>query len=202
MRDGALPTGRAHLAALFEALGSLEDDLEKIEGWGVHLARVLTGGGRLLAAGNGGSAALAEHLCGELSGRYRDDRRPLSALALHSDGASLTAIANDYGPRAVFSRLVAAHGRPGDVFLAISTSGESPNVLSAAQEALRQGLTVWAMTGRRPNPLAGQAHDALCADAGETATIQEVHQVAVHMLCAALDCRLGVSVPQRGEVAR
>jgi phosphoheptose isomerase len=194
-----LLTGRAHLAALTEALFAMEDEVERLEGWGRHLASVLLGGGRLLVAGNGGSAALAEHLTGELVGRYRDDRRPFSALALHSDGAGLTAISNDYGACEVFARIVEAHGRPGDVFLAISTSGTSPNVLAAADAARRLGLTVWALTGRSPNPLIESSHDAFCVEAGATATVQEVHQVAVHLLCAAVDCEAGASAPLRPE---
>ena len=199
MSGEPLLTGRAHLAALSEALFAMEAEVERLEGWGRHLASVLLGGGRLLAAGNGGSAALAEHLTGELVGRYRDDRRPFSALALHSDGAGLTAIANDYDAGGVFARLVEAHGRPGDVLLAISTSGASPNVLAAAEAARRCGLTVWALTGRRPNPLAAGSHDAFCVEAGATATVQEVHQVAVHLLCAAVDCETGASTPLRSE---
>lgn len=180
-------TGRAHLAALTGALVALEDEVARIDGWGRALARVLAGGGRLLAVGNGGSAAQAQHLTGELVGRYADERAPFSALALHAESSSLTAIANDYGLEEAFARQVRAHGRPGDVFLALSTSGRSPNVLAAAEAAAEGGLAVWALTGRAPNPLADEADDAVCVEADATATVQEVHQVVVHLLCAAVD---------------
>ena len=92
-----LPVGRAHLAALTEALAELDAEIGRIDGWGSHLAEVLLRGGRLLAAGNGGSAAQAQHLTSELVGRYRDDRTPFSAIALHAEASAMTAVANDYG---------------------------------------------------------------------------------------------------------
>jgi D-sedoheptulose 7-phosphate isomerase len=179
--------GRAHLNALRAPLDALEGDVERIDAWGQHLARVLVGGGRLLAAGNGGSAAQAQHLTAELVGRFVGERPPLSALALHAETSSLTAIANDYGTEEAFARQVRAHGRPGDVLVALSTSGRSANLLGAAEAARTGGLTVWALTGLAPNPLAGQADDAVCVNAPAAATVQEVHQVVVHLLCAAVD---------------
>ncbi|BBL81201.1 phosphoheptose isomerase [Rubrobacter xylanophilus] len=187
MRAALPPTGREHLAALARALASFEEEVWRLESWGRRLAEVLTGGGRLLAAGNGGSAALAQHLTGELVGRYLEDRRAFSALALHAEGPGLTAIANDYGPEEVFARQVRAHGRPGDVLVALSTSGRSPNVLAAARAARECGMAAWALTGPAPNPLAELCDEALCVEARSTATIQEVHQVAIHILCSALD---------------
>jgi phosphoheptose isomerase len=184
-----LLSGAAHVRALMEALPSLDTD--RLDAWGAHLAAVLVGGGRLLCAGNGGSAAQAQHLTAELVGRYRDDRPALSALALHAETSSVTAIANDYGYDSVFSRQVQAHGRPGDVFLGLSTSGRSGNVLTAMAAARAGGMTVWAMTGPGPNPVAAAADDALAVDAPATATVQEVHQVAVHLLCAAVDLQVG-----------
>jgi phosphoheptose isomerase len=185
-----LLSGAAHVRALMEALPSLDTD--RLDAWGAHLAAVLVGGGRLLCAGNGGSAAQAQHLTAELVGRYRDDRPALSALALHAETSSVTAIANDYGYDSVFSRQVQAHGRPGDVFLGLSTSGRSGNVLTAMEAARAGGMTVWALTGPGPNPVAAAADDALAVDAPATATVQEVHQVAVHLLCAAVDLQVGV----------
>jgi D-sedoheptulose 7-phosphate isomerase len=185
--------GRAHLAALRGPLRQLEQEVGRIDGWGRHLARVLSGGGRLLAVGNGGSAAQAQHLTSELVGRYRDDRPPLSALALHAESSSLTAIANDYGADEAFARQVRAHGRPGDVLVAISTSGRSTNVLAAVRAALDGGLTTWALTGCEPNPLREVADDGLCVDAPATATVQEVHQIVVHLMCAAVDAELGIA---------
>jgi D-sedoheptulose 7-phosphate isomerase len=185
--------GRAHLAALRRPLAALEQEVERLEAWGGELAGVLVGGGRLLAAGNGGSAAQAQHLTSELVGRYRDDRPPFSAIALHAESSSLTAIANDYGGGVAFARQVRAHGRPGDVLLALSTSGRSENVLAAVDTALDSGLRTWALTGPAPNPLWELADDALAVEAEATATVQEIHQVVVHLLCAELDCRLGVA---------
>lgn len=182
-----LPTPREHVQALVEALRRLDTELVTVERWGEHLARALTAGSRLLACGNGGSAADAQHLTAELVGRYRDDRRPLSALALHAETSSVTAIANDYGYDQVFARQVHAHGRSGDVLLAISTSGRSPNVVAAARAARQEGLLVWALTGRDPGPLGRLAHDVLAAPAAATATVQELHGVLVHALCAAVD---------------
>jgi D-sedoheptulose 7-phosphate isomerase len=204
MKDGlTLPTGHAHLAALSLALASLETEVRRVDAWGRHLAGVLVRGGRLLAVGNGGSAALAQHLTSELVGRYRDDRSAFSALALCADGSSLTCITNDYGAEEAFARQVRAHGRPGDVLVALSTSGRSPNVLAAVQAARECALTTWALTGRRPNPLAERCDEAVCADASATATVQEIHQVVVHLLCAAFDCEVGASSALRsaGEVA-
>ncbi|MDP8988295.1 MAG: SIS domain-containing protein, partial [Actinomycetota bacterium] len=189
---GAVPHGRDHLAALAAPLAALESEVARIDGWGRQLAAVLVGGGRLLAAGNGGSAAQAQHLTSELVGRYRDERQALSAISLCVEASSVTAILNDYGIDDVFARQVRAHGRPGDVLVALSTSGHSRNVLAAADAARAAGLTVWALTGPAPNPLQERADDTLVVDAPATATVQEVHQVAVHLLCAAVDTSLAV----------
>jgi D-sedoheptulose 7-phosphate isomerase len=196
----SLPVGRAHVRALLGPLAALEHDVPRIDAWGGQLATVLVGGGRLLAVGNGGSAAQAQHLTAELVGRYRDDRAPFSAIALHAETSALTAIGNDYPPEELFARQVRAHGRPGDVLVALSTSGRSPNVLAAVEAGRAAGLTTWALTGRPGNPLAALAHDAVTVDAPYTATVQEVHQVVVHLLCAAVDVAVGASTPLREEV--
>ncbi len=188
-----------HLADHSRAVAAFHDQLPRLERWGSRLADVFDGGGRLLAAGNGGSAAEAQHLTSELVGRFLDERRPLSALALHAESSSVTAILNDYGAAEVFARQVRAHGRPGDVLVLLSTSGRSPNVLAAADAGREVGLTVWALTGPGPNPLLERADDAVCVQAGSTATIQELHLVGVHMLCAAVDAALGVGVPARAS---
>ena len=180
-------TGGDHLAALNRALHLLEPDVDRLWSWALALADVLQAGGRLLAVGNGGSAAQAQHLTSELVGRYCNDRHPFSAIALCSDTSSLTAISNDYGVDAIFARQVLAHGRRGDVLVALSTSGRSPNVVTAAEVAMTAGLKVWAVTGPGPNPLTGCAHESLCIQADTTATIQEVHLVVVHLLCSFLD---------------
>ena len=182
-----LLSGRAHLAALRRPLASLEREVDRIDAWGRCLARVLSGGGRLLAVGNGGSAAQAQHLTSELVGRYRDERPPFSALALCAESSSLSAIANDYGFEEAFARQVCAHGRPGDVLVALSTSGRSPNVLAAVTAAQECGLTTWALTGPAPNALEERADEAVVVDAPHTATVQELHQVVIHLLCASFD---------------
>ncbi len=199
-----------HLRALRRALDALAEDAPRLDRWGAELADVLAAGGRLLACGNGGSAAEAEHLTSELVGRFRDERQPFSAIALHADGAALTAIANDYGPAEAFARAVRAHGRPGDVLIALSTSGRSPNVLAAADAARETGLTTWALTGRLPNPLAERVDDVVAVDAEATATVQEAHLVALHLRCAAVDRRIvtdrraaaGAAIPAPALVRR
>ena len=182
--------GRAHIAALGEPLARLEDEVDRLCEWGHALASTCSAGGRLLVVGNGGSAAEAQHLTAELVGRFEDDREPLSAIALHAETSSLTAIANDYGARTAFARQVRAHGREGDILVAISTSGASPNVVAAAEAANEVGLVTWALTGPRPNALAEAADDAVAVEADRASTVQEVHLVAIHLLCAAVDSAL------------
>jgi phosphoheptose isomerase len=195
-------SGAQHVRALRQALAAFEaSQLSTLERWGRQAASVLDDGGRLLAAGNGGSAAEAQHLTAELVGRFRDDRRPLSAISLHAETSSLTAILNDYGPAEVFARQVRAHGRPGDLLVLFSTSGRSPNVLAAAAAGRECGLAVWAFTGRGPNPLAEASCEAVCVDAATTATVQEVHLVAVHLLATAVDAALGLTAPGSAVVA-
>jgi phosphoheptose isomerase len=188
-RSGA---AERHIGALVGALTVL--DVRQLDAWGERLAAILGGGGRLLAAGNGGSAAQAQHLTAEFTGRFAADREPYSAIALHADTSAVTAIANDYGYEEVFARQVAAHGRTGDVLLTISTSGRSPNLLRAASVAQDLGLRTWALTGPTPNPLAAVCDEAVCvhcpagADAPAlTATVQEAHEVALHLICLAFD---------------
>ena len=137
------PTARSHSAASMAALSVSGHALDRAASWGRRLAESLPEGARLLIAGNGGSAAEAQHLSAELVGRFRDDRRPYSALALHSDTSSFTAIVNDFGPDEAFARQVWAHGSPGDVLLLLSTSGRSNNLLIAADRANEMGLSTW-----------------------------------------------------------
>jgi phosphoheptose isomerase len=176
-----------HVEALVRALDGLRLDLPLLDRWGRDLAAVLRNGGRLLTAGNGGSAAHAQHLASELVGRYRAERRPLSALALSAEPSTVTALVNDYGVEEMFARQVRAHGRPGDVFIGFSTSGRSPNVIAAARAARETGMVAWTLTGPGPNPLIDASDEALVVPAESTATVQEVHQVAVHLVCEALD---------------
>ena len=181
-----------HLAALARAAATAESLTPIVSGWGERLAEVFAAGGRLFTCGNGGSASEAQHLTGELVGRFRNDRQPLSAIALCADSSATTAIMNDYGVEDVFARQVRAHGRPGDVLVAFSTSGTSANVVAAAKAALEIGVTVWALTGPAPNPLAALSDCAIPVDAATVATVQEIHLAVVHALCIALDDALGV----------
>jgi D-sedoheptulose 7-phosphate isomerase len=182
-----LPAAHRHLEALAGPLEDLRRDAERLEGWGRQLGGVLVAGGRLLAAGNGGSAAQAAHLTSELVGRYRDERQPFSAIALCTEASALTAIGNDYGMAEVFARQVCGHGRAGDVLVALSTSGRSENVLAAVDAANACGMTTWALCGGPACPLADRCDDALCVDSPYTATVQEIHLIAIHLLCAAVD---------------
>ncbi len=180
--DGHVDRLAAVLPALRTACGTLAR-------WGQVLAERFDTGGRLLVAGNGGSAAEAQHLTAELVGRFDRDRAPLSAIALHADTSSLTAIGNDFGFAEVYARQVYAHARPGDVVLLLSTSGGSPNLLAAAGAARRCHAECWALTGPRPNPLATACTDAVCLP-GDSATVQEAHLVAVHLICRAVEQEL------------
>ncbi|MBO0609010.1 D-sedoheptulose-7-phosphate isomerase [Myceligenerans salitolerans] len=179
-----------HRSDLTLGLDHLTASVDRIESWGRELADRMLDGHRLLVAGNGGSAAEAQHLTAELVGRFEGERVPLAAIALHAETSSLSAIVNDYGQDEMFARQVAAHGRPGDVLLCLSTSGASANVLVAARRARELGLTTWAMTGQAPNPLTALCDDVLAVPAKSGAAVQEVHLVAVHALCATLDARV------------
>ncbi|HEX8080262.1 MAG TPA: SIS domain-containing protein [Jatrophihabitans sp.] len=180
----------AHVQALAQALTEFGPAAEIAADWGTRLAGALSSGSRLLVAGNGGSAAQAQHFSAEIVGRYAEDRAPFSAVALHSEPSALTAIMNDYGIEEVFARQVQAHGRPGDVCVLMSTSGRSPNVIAAAVRARDCGLRTWAMTGPVPNPLAEVAEEVLPICSPATATVQELHLVALHLICEAMDAEL------------
>jgi D-sedoheptulose 7-phosphate isomerase len=176
----------AHVDRLGQALPALRAAAPTLARWGDDLGRRLVAGGRLLAAGNGGSAAEAQHLTAELVGRFDRDRRALSAIALHADTSTLSALGNDYGFVQVYARQVRAHARPGDVVVLFSTSGRSPNLVEAAAAAAEMGATSWALTGPGPNPLARACTDAVCLP-GDTSSVQEMHLAALHMLCRAVE---------------
>jgi D-sedoheptulose 7-phosphate isomerase len=179
----------AHLTGLAGALSAFRAEGERLSRWGRDLAWHLGQGGRLLVAGNGGSAAEAQHLAAELVGRLRGERIPLSAIALTPESCAVTAISNDYGFEEVFARQVRAHGRPGDVLIVLSTSGRSPNLVRAARAAREIGMRTWAMVGTAPNPLA-DACDEVLRCPGEAQVVQELHLVSVHVMCEYLDQEL------------
>lgn len=173
---------RTHLDELGAALAALPDTLPCLARWATTLRVTWASGGRLLVAGNGGSAALAEHLTAELVGRYQGEHEPWSAVALTGDTAAVTAIANDYGYDQVFARQVAAHGRPGDVLLLLSTSGRSSNLVHAATAACSRSMTVWSMVGDSCSPLARMSSSTVSLP-GPAPVVQELQQVVVHLLC-------------------
>jgi D-sedoheptulose 7-phosphate isomerase len=179
-----------HLTSLAAALLPFRRAAGRLPRWGGELAWTLGRGGRLLAAGNGGSAAEAQHLTAELVGKLRDDRMPLSAIALSAETSSLTAIGNDFGFDEVFARQVRAHGRADDVLVLLSTSGCSPNLLAAADAGRALGMRVWGLTGPAPNPLAERCHEALAVPSADPQVVQELHLLAVHVLCEYVDITL------------
>lgn len=154
------------------------------------LVSALGSGRKLLVFGNGGSAADAQHLAAELVGRFERERRGLPAIALTVDSSAVTAIANDYGYERVFARQIEALGVPGDVALAISTSGRSPSVVEGVLAARARGLRTIGLLGRDGGPLRPLVDRALVVEATRTARIQEVHIVVIHALCEAIDSAL------------
>lgn len=152
--------------------------------------KALDAGGKLMFAGNGGSAADAQHWAGELVSRFYYDRPGLAAIALTTDSSILTAIGNDYGYDYVFARQVEALGKAGDVFIAISTSGNSPNILRAAEAARERGVKVIGFTGKAGGKLAGICDICFHVPSNETPRIQEGHEFIGHMLCALIEARV------------
>lgn len=157
------------------------------------ITTVLRADGKLLLAGNGGSAADAQHIAAELVGRYKVERHALSAIALTTDGSVLTAWSNDYNYETVFARQVEAHGRAGDVFLGISTSGKSPNIIAAAQRAKLLGMHVIILTGDRDSELKKLSDVCIQTPSADTPRIQEGHIIAYHALCDCLDYAFSIT---------
>ena len=177
-------------AAALAALRADEVMLARIEQAGALLAATFAGGGRAYACGNGGSMCDAMHFAEELTGRFRDDRPGYAAIAI-SDPGHLSCVGNDYGYEQVFARYLGAHGRPGDVLLAISTSGTSRNVVAAAQGAKALQLKVIALTGRDDAPLAAGADIAIVTPGGRYADrVQELHIKVIHVLIELVERRL------------
>jgi D-sedoheptulose 7-phosphate isomerase len=153
----------------------------------------VTSGGKVLACGNGGSAADAQHFAAEFVGRYERERPELAAIALTTDSSILTAIANDYDFTSIFSKQVRALGQPGDILLAISTSGNSANVLAAIEAAHEKDMVVIGLSGRQGGNFAQALRDTdihICVPHERTARIQEVHLLVLHCICDAVDAQL------------
>jgi D-sedoheptulose 7-phosphate isomerase len=169
---------------------TLADYAEGIAVFGGVLIEAFSEGAKLLSFGNGGSAADAQHFASELAGRYTRDRAALPALALTANSSDLTAIGNDYGFDRIFERLIEAHGRPGDVAVAFSTSGNSDNVIAGLIEARKRGLRTLALTGRNGGKLADLAEFVIRVPSDETPRIQELHITICHVLCEIVDAGL------------
>ena len=153
----------------------------------------LVNNGKILACGNGGSAADAQHFAAELVGRFELERQGLAAIALTTDSSILTAVGNDYGYKTVFERQVRALGQPGDVLLAISTSGNSSSIVEAIRAAHDNEMHVVALTGKGGGEIGQILRDSdvhICVPSDRTARIQEVHLLTIHCLCDAIDCML------------
>jgi D-sedoheptulose 7-phosphate isomerase len=194
MRVATEPDDDALIAGFFDRslaalqAAAMDAPLRQLVG---EIAQAITlsmrGGGKLLIAGNGGSAADAQHLAAEFLSRYLIDRRPLPALALTTDTSVLTAVGNDYGFDHVFERQVRGLGRPGDVFLAISTSGRSPNVLRALEAARDLGLVSVGFSGAADTGMRALCRHFLAVASQETAIVQQIHMVAGHAICALVE---------------
>ncbi len=184
-----LLSGIEESAKTVRSLGEQVSDLERAAD---IIVNALRGGRKILAAGNGGSAAEAMHLAEELTGRYRSDRKPLPAVALSSDGTALTCIGNDFGFDRVFSRQVEALGQAGDVLVVFSTSGNSPNILLAVSSAQAAGMKVISLLGRGGGLLAGRADASIVVKSDSTARIQEAHQVILHLWLEMVEEEFGV----------
>ena len=150
----------------------------------------LAAGGQLFVAGNGGSAADAQHIAAELTGRFQRERQPLRAMALHGNTSALTAIGNDYGYEHVFARELLAHARPGDILLAISTSGNSANILRAMEVARKHRVGVIGLTGESGGKMQSACDLCLCVPSKSTARVQEMHITIGHAICELLEERL------------
>ena len=180
---------REDIVQKIELLSGLKDSAypDQAELAGKMLSDSLRNGGKLLFAGNGGSAADAQHFAAELAGRFLMEREPLAALSLCVDPSVMTCIGNDYGYDAVFSRQVAALGRKGDVFTGISTSGNSRNIIEAVRMAKTIGMKTVCLLGKGGGELAGMCDCALVVPSDMTPRIQEIHTYTVHLLCGYLE---------------
>lgn len=173
--------------AMLESLRAMSD---KVRVCAESCLAALNAGGKLLICGNGGSAAQAQHLTGELVGRYKKDRRPLAAITLGTDAAVLTCIGNDYRFEEIFSRQLRALGRPGDVLIEFTTSGQSPDMLEALRAAREIGMKSIAFLGGDGGPALPLCDNALIVSHHDTARIQEGHQFLIHCLMDLIEAGL------------
>jgi D-sedoheptulose 7-phosphate isomerase len=182
-----------HLQANIQLLACLAEDrefLQTVVAMGQCISQALAEGGKILIAGNGGSAADAQHIAAEFVGRFSFDRRPLAALALTTDSSALTGIGNDYGFADIFERQLQALAKPGDAFLAMSTSGRSANVLAALNAASRLGLRRLGFTGANGAMMNDLCELCVVVPSNDTALIQQIHLAVGHALCAQVEREL------------
>jgi D-sedoheptulose 7-phosphate isomerase len=178
---------RRSIASRRAAMDALRDSADVVARIAQTVAAALARGGKVLACGNGGSAAEAMHLTEEMIGRFSRDRAALAAISLSADPTALTCIANDFGFEAVFARQVAALGTKGDVLVALSTSGKSPNVLKALETARQKGLTTIGLLGRPGSPAEALCDIAFTAHVDTSAHVQELHLAVIHLVLEQLD---------------
>ncbi len=193
MNDIDLTIHRAFQASIETKQDSLNTLAKSIELASAMLNQALVGGHKIMACGNGGSASDAQHFSSELLNRYDRDRPGLPAIALTADSSTLTSIANDYDYRQIYSKQVTTLGQPGDVLLAISTSGQSPNIIEAIQAASESEIQVIALTGKDGGVVAEVLNEnsiEIRVPSNVTARIQEVHILVIHILCELLDLQL------------
>lgn len=198
IKDGSVPSARsgdsiavASIRQHLETITATKDQLsEAIERAAALLVKTIRNGSKILIAGNGGSAADAQHIAAEFVGRFETERAAFPAIALTTDTSALTAIANDYSFDRIFSRQVEALATKGDCLIAISTSGNSPNVIAAVMEARNRGCSVIGMTGKNGKKLAGLCDECILVPSERTARIQEAHIMTAHIWCEIIDREL------------
>ncbi len=177
----------SHIAAIEKLL---DGEIENIERCAELIYKVFENGNKIMLCGNGGSAADAQHIAAEFVGRFETERKSLPAIALTTDTSALTALANDYGFERVFSRQVEAFAQQGDLLIAISTSGNSPNITSAVMTARRLDCKTLTLTGANGKKLASLCDDGILVPAERTARIQESHILIAHIWCEIIDAKL------------
>jgi D-sedoheptulose 7-phosphate isomerase len=185
---------RAEFSEHLQVLGETKDSLQQpFSDLVAVCVKALQSGGKLMFFGNGGSAADAQHLATELTVRYKTNRKAIAAIALTTDTSALTAIGNDFGFDQLFSRQIEAVGKPGDVAVAITTSGKSTNIINALQQAKTMGIVAAALGGKGGGGLVGLAAPLLIVPSQTTARIQEMHIMLGQMLCGAIEVELGLA---------
>jgi D-sedoheptulose 7-phosphate isomerase len=190
----------SHLERSLAALTRAAQDTALLETSRKIASAIIAGlrsGNKLLIAGNGGSAADAQHIAAEIVGRYKQDRPAWAAVALTTDSSALTAIANDYGFEQVFARQVEGLGQRGDLLLALSTSGRSPNILAALKSARERGLVTVGFTGSKGEAMRGHCDHLLVAPSDETGIIQQIHLAVAHGICEAIEQALMLEDPRK-----